>query len=194
MRRSNSNNAGYKDMREAPFYLRADFFPVTEWQGALFFPTKDTEKQEGGSNNVFNNWENAWILVEGAKLNQNWRLNQNQVKCAAETKLLNPVGWSNALFAGSHNLSEEAIWNDKRPGGDIYIPSTTANDVNLGKCLHLFWSSVFIFDILLVASQFLQMMWTLGKICMHCHCSDSPIINYYNLWKSISICHNNSNV
>ena len=55
MRRSNSNNAGYKDMREAPFYLRADFFPVTEWQGALFFPTKDTEKQEGGSNNVFNN-------------------------------------------------------------------------------------------------------------------------------------------
>ena len=144
MRRSNSNNAGYKDMREAPFYLRADFFPVTEWQGALFFPTKDTEKQEGGSNNVFNNWENAWILVEGAKLNQNWRLNQNQVKCAAETKLLNPVGWSNALFAGSRNLSEEAIWNDKRPGGDIYIPSTTANDVNLGKCLHLFWSSVFL--------------------------------------------------
>ena len=48
----------------------------------------------------------------------------------------NALGWSNALFTGSQNLShQEVIQNDEGPGGDIYIPSTTANDVNLEKDL-----------------------------------------------------------
>ena len=72
------------------------------------------------------------------------KVESSQVKCAIETKLLNTLGWSNALFTGSHNLSQEAIPNDERLAGDIYIPSTAANDVNLGKDLHLFHSSIYI--------------------------------------------------
>ena len=113
------------------------------------------------------------------------------------------LGWSNALFARSHSLSQEAIPNDERPAGDIYIPSTrvqmvwtmrnicihsiyiyipsTASDFvqtmwTSGKiCIYIFCSSISIIYFPSPAVHLLQIIWTLGKICMPCHCLRSPI-------------------